>query len=75
MGMTAQAKGGYLGMRRARSMHFAGATANLAQATWDTYLKERDVSNGSVMDGHFDWATPDVRAPVVRGRWYLTHVV
>jgi len=33
------------------------------------------VSNGSVMDGHFDWATPDVRAPVVRGRWYLTHVV
>ena len=62
MGMTAQAKGGYLGMRRARSMHFAGATANLAQA------KKRDVSNGSVMDGHFDWATPDVRAPVGRGR-------
>jgi len=30
-----------------------------------------DVSNGSVMDGHFDWATPDVRAPVVCGRWHL----
>jgi hypothetical protein len=72
MGMTAQAKGSYLGMRRARSMHFAGATANLAQATWDTYC---DVSNGSVMDGHFDWATPDGRAPVVGARWYLTHVV
>jgi hypothetical protein len=24
---------------------------------------EDDVSNGSVIDGHFDWATPDVRAP------------
>ena len=54
----------YLGIRRARSMRFAAATANLAQAIWDTYLQKGDVSNGSVTDGHeFDWATPDVRSP------------
>ena len=71
MGMTAQPGliASYLGIRRARSMRFAAATANLAQATWDTYLYWCGVSNGSATDGHeFDWATPDVRAPFVRGR-------
>jgi hypothetical protein len=58
----------HLGIRRARSMRFAAAMANLAQAIWDTYLIRCDVSNGSVTDGHFDWATPDVRAG---SRWHL----
>jgi len=60
---------GHLGIGHADSMRFAAATANLAQATWDTYFETRDVSNGSVTDGHeFDWVTPDVRAPFGRGR-------
>jgi hypothetical protein len=50
-------------------MRFAAAIASLAQAIWDTYLNKCDVSNGSVIDGHFDWATPDVRAP--RRSWPL----
>jgi len=54
MGMTAQPGliDNYLGIRRACSMRFAAATANLAQATWDTYFQQSDVSNGSVTDGH-----------------------
>jgi hypothetical protein len=54
----------YLRTHHATSIRFAAAKASLAQATWNTYVWKRDVSNGSATDGHeFDWATPDVRAP------------